>query len=167
MIPLFPDICTHTYRVKPPQLGHCYLWFGPSCARMESDIAGERPGRVGMTRMFTKCAVCHRWAECPYCGACHHCFPDVADVCAAYRAVKSAESDITVKVAHKRESTPYAPGMGQNGTKPKVTRGSRNWWEEVIWHESHPLPVHARREPVESDKPDDKDKRRRNALYGF
>lgn len=119
--------------------------------------------------MFTKCATCHRWAECPFCGTCHHCRPDVRDACVAARAIRDAQNlQQPGHIARKRESTPYAPGMGQNGTKPRASSPMGNWYAPVRTAELKPnevktvRPGRATRSPR---KPLTGDARRR-ALYG-
>lgn len=106
----------------------------------------QPPARIGQNggspQMFTKCAVCHRWDNCPFCGTCHHCRPDVAAACAAVRATDAAV--IGQKGGHhprKRESTPYAPGIGQNGTRPRASHPLVNWYKPVREAEERPAEV--------------------------
>lgn len=87
--------------------------------------------------MFTKCMTCRKWAECPYCGTCHACRPDVAAACAAYRAVKGREAAIHTQVARKHQASTYTqdPGLGANGCEPRVTARHHNWYGSADYRE--------------------------------
>lgn len=80
---------------------------------------------------FTKCMKCRKWDSCPHCGACHTCRPEVRVLCEAVRATKEGQALLQADHPRKRQSTPYAPGMGQNGTKPRASDGRRNWYKGV------------------------------------
>lgn len=80
--------------------------------------------------MFTKCATCHKWSECPYCGACHACRPDVRDACVAVRNARSAQSLLHTDVPRKHQASTFTqdPGIGANGCEPRVTARHRTWY---------------------------------------
>ena len=102
-----------------------------------------------MHMMYTKCPSCRKWDNCARCGACHTCRPDVRDLCVAVRLVDEAQNGQKQQATRKRQSTPYAPGMGQNGTKPRASHPMRNWYKPVIEAEKHPMPVSVRKtDPV-------------------
>lgn len=101
---------------------------------------------------YTRCGKCRKWDDCARCGACHTCRPDVRDACVALRTVQEAQALQRGQATRKRQSSPFAPGMGQNGTKPRASHPMTNWYKPVLEAERHPEEVQVVR-PGKAHKP--------------
>jgi hypothetical protein len=70
----------------------------------------------------------HSHDICRNCGLCHGCDPFIVLTCKVTATQDERERQQGQSATRKKESQPSIPHLGQNGTRPVVTRAWTNWY---------------------------------------